>query len=130
MNIKFTCQNCGECCGPILVTDDEWRLIRRAIKHMPQDERIRLKEQERPSLTCPLRDMENSRCSVYEARPHICRMQGEYDGLPCPHQPEKAIKTKKEGFAYLDRHNGKDLTMAGILRITHGWDELLEGLTP
>jgi len=124
----FTCRNCGECCGPIPVTDEEWRLIRRAIKHMPQNERMRLKGQERPFLTCPLRDMENNRCSAYDARPLICRMQGEYEGLPCPHQPEKAVKTKRDGYSAIKQYHGDNPVMLGILAITHGWNELLEGM--
>jgi hypothetical protein len=33
---------------------------------------------------CRYRDMENGRCSVYPARPTICRLFGHTPWLPCP----------------------------------------------
>lgn len=122
------CQNCGECCGPIPATTDEWRLILRAVKHMTGAERERLKAQKRLRLACPLRDIENKRCAVYEARPLICRMQGTHEGLPCPHNPAAATISREEGQKLLSFEHGEVPVVMGVMGISLGWDELLAGL--
>lgn len=119
--MTFACQNCGECCGPIPVSTSEWNRIRIAVRQMPVKERVRLEKQERPPLTCPFRDIENARCSVYEVRPLLCQMQGLYEGLPCHYQPEMATK---KGYELLTREHGLGLRLAGILGETLGWEDI------
>ncbi len=125
---EFACQNCGACCGPVPVEDHEWRMIRRAVRNMSHDERERLKRQKREPLTCPLRDVEKKCCSVYEARPSICRMQGLYEGLPCPHQPLYAQQKDHNRIVRLIGGKGKIPDVVGILAIDLGWEELMKGL--
>lgn len=126
MSAKFTCRHCGRCCGPIPVTYSEWQLIRRAIRHMPLSEVERLEKQNRKPLTCPLRDVDNERCSIYEARPLLCRLQGTQRGLPCPHQPEAAIGT--DGYELLKKEHGESPNIYGVLGLDLGWAQLKEGL--
>ncbi len=74
---KFTCQNCGDCCGPVPVTDGEWRKILRAIRGKSPHEIKRMQEQKREPVsvggivtaTCIFRDEENNNCFIYEVRP-------------------------------------------------------------
>jgi hypothetical protein len=40
---------------------------------------------------CRYRDMENGRCSIYPARPTICRLFGHTPWLPCPIEAVPAV---------------------------------------
>ena len=51
---------------------------------MSPAERQRLGAQKRDNMTCGFFDQELNRCSVYEARPAICRVYGLTKGLRCP----------------------------------------------
>ena len=125
----FTCQNCGRCCGIVPLNSDELRMIRRAVRHFSQEEISRLQNQKRGFSTCPLLDTENNRCSVYEARPQICRMQGLYIGMPCPNQPNAATRSREEGLKALHDAGHSDLELPhGVLAFDLGWDEILWGL--
>lgn len=123
---RLVCRNCGECCGIIPVTRDEWRTIKGAVAGMPQAEQSRLSSQRRPRLTCPFRDTENRRCSIYRVRPLICQMQGFYAGLECPNASELATGTREKGGALLASQHGRSLVVAGILGITLGWEEAIK----
>jgi hypothetical protein len=125
---EFTCQNCGRCCGIIPVNSDELRMIRRAVRQFSQEEVARLQNQKRESSTCPLRDVENNRCSVYEARPQICRMQGLYVGMSCPHNPSAATRSREEGYKALRDTRHTEGWQFGLLAFNLGWDEILWGL--
>jgi Fe-S-cluster containining protein len=61
----------------------------------------KLQGQKRELLTCQYRDIENKKCAIHPVRPEICRMQGYYKGLECPHQPQFANKTREEGMKRL-----------------------------
>jgi len=124
----FTCQNCGRCCGIIPVNSDELRMIRREVRQFSQEEVARLQNQKRGFSTCPLRDIENNRCSVYEARPQICRMQGLYVGMTCQHNPGVATKSREEGYKALHDTRHDEGWQFGLLAFNLGWDEILWGL--
>lgn len=51
-------------------------------------------------------------------------MAGQYEGMLCPHQPEFAVRTRKEGRRLLGEDNTPVL---GVLGQTLGWKELLGG---
>jgi hypothetical protein len=123
---EFHCKNCGRCCGPIPVTEQEWRKIRRAIKNKPWSEIDRMVNQERELLTCPLRDIEQKACFIYEARPIICKLQGTQVGLPCPLKPSAATRT--DGLEILKAEHGESPEICGIMGITLRWTELLNGI--
>lgn len=65
---------CGDCCGPVPVTDAELSAVKR---HMA---RYRVQAVDRGRWTCPFYD---GRCTVYEARPVLCRLFGHTAGLLC-----------------------------------------------
>ena len=67
---NFVCHNCGKCCGPVPIVEEERRRIEKFLKKHPS---IRVKiKQKGPSLDCVFRDEEKG-CLIYSARPKICR---------------------------------------------------------
>lgn len=65
---------CGECCGPVPVTETEFQRVRRFIAERdikPVDQ----------GITCPLY-LEGG-CSVYEVRPLPCRLFGHVEKMAC-----------------------------------------------
>jgi hypothetical protein len=119
---NFKCINCGECCSPVPVSEQEIKRIREKISRMPKDKILRLKHQNRPLLTCVFRDMEKNRCGIYDVRPEICRMFGSYKGMVCPNNPEHATIDHKEGSEKLVK-NGEPV---GILGIHFIWNNILK----
>lgn len=85
---------CAESCGPIGMSRVEWQRTCRArgaeLKATAAD------------LTCPL--LEETRCSVYEVRPMLCRLWGLVEGMECPWlcRPERYL-TSEEGYEFLAR---------------------------
>jgi Fe-S-cluster containining protein len=79
------CTNCGVCCGKILVTQHEENRIKEYVKNMPQEEKDRIKSQPNKGRICYYRDTENKRCSVYSARPMVCRLMGVANNIHCPY---------------------------------------------
>lgn len=78
------CTNCGQCCGPIPIGDNELKKIIAFLKNVPESEKERLRNQPREYLTCEFRDTEKNNCFIYEVRPTICRLFGVTAGLDCP----------------------------------------------
>lgn len=107
--------NCGECCGPVPVNKKEINEISKAIIEMPEKYRNRLINQQRPDLTCPLRDIESKKYSVYSTRPWVCRAYGHLDKLKCSNN--KVIYNS--GITEY-----KKMPVVGVLGITLGWEEL------
>ncbi len=99
--IGFQCRNCGECCGPIPFTPKDKERIIDFLVQTDTAEIARVRNQKRPPLTCQFRDMEKKNCFIHPVRPEICKMQGYYIGLECPHQPQFATKGKEEGHKRL-----------------------------
>ena len=100
--IAFQCRNCGECCGPVPFSQSDIIRINAYLHEQGKEEFERMKSQKRPPLTCQFRDIEKRRCFIHPVRPEICRMQGYYEGLPCPHQPHFATKSREEGCKRLE----------------------------
>lgn len=116
----FVCQNCGDCCGPIPVSKDELHDIIEAIRHMSPEERSRLKNQKRDIFTCPLRDVEKKRCSVYRARPKVCQLFGRVVQLRCSHNLNAPAMAKASENMEL-----KGISEAvGVLGMDIGWKEI------
>jgi hypothetical protein len=83
---KHNCRNCGDCCGPLMITKKELSEIKKYIdKNISKKEKNRLKKQKRDPLTCQFRDEKNRNCAIYPVRPEVCRLFGVYDRLPCPY---------------------------------------------
>ena len=66
----FVCHNCGKCCGPVPISEEERKRIDKFLKKHPSiRERIK---QKGPSLDCVFRDEEKG-CLIYSCRPKICK---------------------------------------------------------
>lgn len=67
--------NCGECCGIVLCTQQEFdRVVAYAERHSI--------EPIRQGSTCPF--YQGGKCAVYEVRPFPCKMFGHVPGMNCP----------------------------------------------
>lgn len=104
------CKQCGECCGPIMVTTPEYRAIILELSRTDQFPLVAgnlLRKDETmegdPRETCPLliiegdpRDINNrkTKCMVYKKRPILCRAQAVTPGMPCEFD-SRDIKTKR-----------------------------------
>jgi len=97
LRIVFQCRNCGECCGPVPFTKYDQARITKYLIGLGLKYLEKLQKQKREPLTCQYRDVEAKKCAIYPVRPEICRMQGYYEGLACPRQPQFATKSKEEG---------------------------------
>ncbi len=96
--IAFQCRNCGQCCGLMYFPPTDKKRINHYLKtEVSEAEYERVMSQMRGPLTCKYRDKEKKKCLIYPVRPEICKMQGHYEGLSCPHQPQFATKSRKEG---------------------------------
>ena len=89
---KIECrQKCQEYCGAIVqlgaYTEAERPEIERAIKSAEI-----VRPAESSPLECSALDL-HGRCTIYDARPAICRFFGVVEGLECPHGcvPERLL---------------------------------------
>ena len=68
------CTNCGNCCTPCLqVTQEEYETIKQYIIDNNIQEQLYYKEG-RLEFICPFRDVENSKCNIYEVKPRVCTL--------------------------------------------------------
>ena len=83
--IHEKCVNCGGCCGPVHVSDEEINAIKaytRAFFSKAYTKKLR--EMDRGVFECQFRDTEKKICAIYPVRPLICRLFGVAKGLECP----------------------------------------------
>jgi hypothetical protein len=93
----FICDNCGDCCGPVPFNKYEKDQVRKIYGKWKPNKRfvVLLRFQFLAKvpwlgkwlLTCQFR--KKGKCSVYNARPFICRLfgLGQDSILQCPHHP-------------------------------------------
>ena len=109
------CQGCkGLCCGPVPVTENELKKIKKKIKSMPSKMRLDLEKQTRYYGTCIFYDLEKDRCGIHSERPGICSKFGYYKELVCFRKPELA--TKKMNTSVKEIH-------IGILSVDFTWKD-------
>ncbi|WP_442596450.1 YkgJ family cysteine cluster protein [Neobacillus sp. D3-1R] len=85
------CQGCrGLCCGPVPITEQEFKKIKKKVKSMPTKLRNELENQHRHFGTCIFYDLKNDKCGIHSARPDICRMFGYHQELVCFRKPKLA----------------------------------------
>lgn len=66
----FVCHNCGKCCGPVTIVEEERKKIEKYLqKHPGIREKIKGKK---ASIDCIFLDSEKG-CLIYPARPKICK---------------------------------------------------------
>jgi len=108
------CKGCrGMCCGPVPITEDEFKKIKKKIKNMPGKLRHELKNQQRFFGTCIFYDDKNDRCGIHSARPSICRAFGYYKNLTCFRNPQAAAE---ENYAPEDQP-------IGVLSVDFTWKD-------
>ena len=110
----INCKGCTACCGPVPVTIKEMNEIQKELSKKSKKEINRLSKQKRDPLTCMFVDTKNKRCSIYNARPNLCRNFGYAKGLECPYNPEYATK-KYEGELHIP---------IGVLGTTITWENI------
>jgi Fe-S-cluster containining protein len=90
---ELPCKGCGGlCCGPVPVTAQELKEIKRKVKAMPRKFRADLEGQQRFPGTCIFYDVNNDRCGIHSARPAVCRAFGYFGNLVCFRSPQTASK--------------------------------------
>lgn len=90
---KLPCQGCrGLCCGPVPITEQELKTIKKHVKAMPRNYRSTLQSQDRHYGTCIFYDLDRDKCGVHPARPAVCRAFGYHNNLVCFRKPELATK--------------------------------------
>lgn len=110
---KTGCQQCGECCGPVLLTGYE---INRIAWYITQNElwpkvaenllKRATTNDDELRITCPLLDIQKNttKCLVYPERPIVCRLQGNMKDLRCPMNPKRKPKYRASNWhtRYID----------------------------
>jgi Fe-S-cluster containining protein len=98
------CSGCkGLCCGPVPVSAQELKVIKKKIKSMPHKNRVELEHQLRHYGTCIFYDLDNDKCGIHSARPAVCRAFGHYHNLICFRKPEAAAAAN---WKSKDKHVG------------------------
>jgi len=111
---SLPCKGCRRiCCGPVPITDQELKKIKKKIKVMPRKLRLELKNQQRFYGTCIFYDEINDQCGIHSARPSICRAFGYHNNLVCFREPNVAF-----GKNYI----ASELPI-GILSIDFTWND-------
>jgi len=108
---------CGECCGPLLVTELEYQ----AVRTFAQRKGLVPKKQ---GLTCPF--YQEGSCTVYEVRPFACRLFGHVEEMPCPRGYNVNISSEVGKRAVLS--NGRPTRMLHELLIEQNPMLTLEGM--
>ncbi|WP_312117620.1 YkgJ family cysteine cluster protein [Brevibacillus reuszeri] len=87
------CQGCrGLCCGPVPITEKEYKKIQKKVKSMPRKIRDGLEKQPRLYGTCMFYDLDRDQCGIHDARPEVCRMFGFHKDMVCFRKQELATK--------------------------------------
>lgn len=72
--IKGKCSNCGACCGDlVMISKKEIETIKKYIEKNQIKEQPYMIVGNAIVLTCPFRDEENKKCTIYPVRPSICK---------------------------------------------------------
>lgn len=112
------CEGCkGLCCGPVPVTESEFKKIKKKIKSMPTKIRSELMNQKRYYGTCIFYDLNKERCGIHSVRPEICRMFGYHKDLVCFRKPGLAIKDTEKSSK--EKH-------VGILTFDFTWKDFMK----
>lgn len=84
------CSNCGNCCIPWLpITNREYERIKRYIKKHHIKQMPIKKVGNNIYLSCPFRDYENKKCTIYPVRPEVCK------SFICSNSLEKVYKKRE-----------------------------------
>lgn len=112
----LVCKGCVDCCGIVPVSAGEMKVIQKELRKKSITNLRRLAKQKRDGLQCMFVDTERKQCSIYRARPNLCRNYGYTKGLECPYQPEHATK----------EYQGKKDIPIGVLGLSINWSNIHE----
>ena len=104
---QFNCKHCHKCCGPIFWFKTEEILMKDYMKkHKIENIKWTDVEFKKNDMKCPF--LKNDRCSIYQVRPIVCRLQGNIPDLPCRYNKnnfisEESIKKIKNDFYELNK---------------------------
>ena len=111
---KVSCKHCHDCCGPIIWFKTEEILMKDYMKkHKIENIKLTSEEFKKNDMKCPF--LKNDRCSIYQVRPIVCRLQGNTLDLPCrynknTYMSEESIKKIKNDFYELNKKiQGSDM---------------------
>ena len=103
----FGCSHCHKCCGPIIWFKTEEILMQKYMKDN-KIENVKWTTEEflENEMKCPF--LKNDRCSIYQVRPIVCRLQGNIPDLPCRfnkngYMSDETIKKIKKDFYELNK---------------------------
>ena len=112
------CDACGlRCAEGVPATKDEWETLQAFIAGRSIETREHIRRVEAQDKTvdlgdevtvrmCRYRDMELGQCSIYSARPLVCRLLGHVEWMPCPiEKVPKRIPTG-DALALMQRYAG------------------------
>ncbi len=77
------CVNCGECCGPVPITIDDYARISNYLQGNSYAREVVRRKHE--PLQCVFRDDVQRKCAIYSVRPMVCRLFGVAKGMTCSH---------------------------------------------
>lgn len=80
--------NCGECCGPVLCSEEEYQAVASHIR------KHKITAHRNGPDRCPF--YQNGTCAVYEVRPLPCRLFGHIEGMTCCKGYNVNISKKQE----------------------------------
>jgi len=78
------------CCGPVPITEQELKVIKKKIKATPLKLRLALENQQRFYGTCIFFDQDQDKCGIHSSRPAVCRAFGHFSNLKCFRNPAAA----------------------------------------
>lgn len=70
---KFTCHNCGTCCGPVMITKNERKKIEKFLLSHREVKQFAFRQEYLPEQ-CVFRDNVNKKCLIYSCRPAVCKI--------------------------------------------------------
>lgn len=109
---NFKCQQCHQCCGPIIWFKPEEILIKEYMNDHNLTPIVWTTEEfKRHQMKCPY--LEQHTCLIYPVRPIVCRLQGVISDLPCritanaqPMNKDKITKIYTEFVKLIKQTNG------------------------
>ncbi len=93
-NCKGLCQ---DSCGPVVFEDVERENVQSRFPGTKIPDPLKVIQSK--DATCPL--LKNDRCSIYEARPSICRLWGSVERLPCHHGCRPSSTMTDDGSSFV-----------------------------
>lgn len=80
--VHTRCTNCGKCCGPMLITYNDYVRISKYLED--NDYAREVLRRKHKTTECVFRDDYLKRCAIYSVRPMICTLFGVAKDLICP----------------------------------------------